>query len=237
MSSPILEAFIQSDTLGKAIFISLTALSIVTWILGVYKVWMIKKLEQGAEHIERVFKQYRRAPINIDIKTLDQQTGWSNPFLSLYSILQQNTMELLKKNRELKAAEATFLSSTDIEQLAGQMDMKIYAERKEFERYLFILSTTFSLAPLLGLLGTVWGISMTFSQLPNSANVLSNNAVLAGLAMALGTTVFGIVVAIPALIFYNYLKSRIENYTVQMNRFSSEILNNVEVQYRAVDVD
>ena len=132
--------------------------------------------------------------------------------------------------------KAVFLSSTDIEQLGSQVDMKIYLEKKKLQKYLFVLSVIFSLAPLLGLLGTVWGISVTFNQMPQSAGALSNEAVLSGLAMALGTTVVGILVAIPALVFYYYLKNRIEDYTDKMDLFSSELLQSIEMQYRAVDV-
>ena len=169
----------------------------------------------------------------------DNQVGVANPFLSLYKVFKNQVIDLLKKNKELSAfapTKAVFLSSTDIEQLGSQVDMTIYLEKKKLEKYLFVLSTIFSLAPLLGLLGTVWGISATFNQLPNSGNALSNEAVLSGLAMALGTTVLGILVAVPALIFYHYLKHRIEDYTDKMDQFSSELLQSIEMQYRAVDV-
>ncbi len=232
-------AFVQSDFLGKLIYLSLIALSMITWILFFYKLWLSKKVESFAEQCEHLFKQNKRSPLNIDLQNRNYQTGVVNPFLSLYQLMQQGAMSLLKKNKELKAhnsSQSTFLSSTDIEQLSSQVEMKIYAEKKFYEKYLFVFSTVFSLAPLLGLLGTVWGISVTLSQLPKAGNALSNDAVLSGLSMALGTTVFGIVVAIPALIFYNYFKSRTEGYTVRMNQFSSDLLHSVEIQYRAVDV-
>ncbi len=195
-------------------------------------------MDAFALHCENLLKQHKRAPLNIDLQNLNRQTALHNPFLSLYTLLQQGALSLLKKNRELKHAQdtPTFLSSTDIEQLSSQIEMKIYAERKLYEKYLFILSTTFSAAPLLGLLGTVWGISLTLKALPNSANALSNGAVLSGLSVALGTTVWGIVVAICALVPYNYIKNRIDDYTVRMNQFSTDLLHGVELQYRAVDV-
>ena len=64
----------------------------------------------------------------------------------------------------------------------------------------------------MGLLGTVWGILVTFSGLQSNGLSSANSSVLSGLSMALGTTVFGLVVAIPALVGYNYLKSIIGDF-------------------------
>ncbi len=240
MAHPILDAYVRSDFFGKIIFLSLLGLSILSWILIFYKVWLARLVERVSENIDQYFKKQKRNPLALDFNRFDSTLEAFNPFLSLYKKVQQGALELLKKNKELartnSGSSAVFLSSTDIEQLAMHVDMTITKERKKLEKYLFILSTIFSLAPLLGLLGTVWGISVTFNQMPQSKNALSNDAVLSGLAMALGTTVFGIVVAIPALIGYNYLKHRFEDYAQQMDHFSSEILLSVEMQYRAVDV-
>ncbi len=239
MLRSISAAYGQSDVFGKLIFICLTLLSIASWVLFFYKIWLSYRLETSAAQAERLFHNNKRTPFLADLDALEHQTGLVNPFSSLYQLLKNSALTLLKKNKELKdnsVASSTFLSSTDIEQLSSQVEMKIYVEKKNFEKYMFILSTTFSLAPLLGLLGTVWGISVTFAQLPNSAQALSNQAVLSGLSMALGTTVYGIVVAIFALLFNNYLKGRMDSYMVRMHQFSSELLHNVEVQYRAVDV-
>jgi len=239
VASPVFDAFARSDFLGKLIFLSLGALSVLSWVIIVYKLWLATIVDRTALHIHQFFKKHARTPLNVDFNHFDNQTGVHNPFLSLYKVLKMQVVDLLKKNKELtgmSGAKAVFLSSTDIEQIGSQVDMTIYIEKKRLEKYLFVLSTIFSLAPLLGLLGTVWGISITFNQLPNSSNALSNDAVLSGLAMALGTTFFGILVAIPALIFYHYLKHRIEDYTDRMDLFSSDILHSVEMQYRVVDV-
>lgn len=239
MASPVFDAFTRSDFLGKVIFLSLGALSILSWVIILYKLWLVKGVEGAAEKVNRVVKKNARAPLNLDLKHFNDQGGVPNPFLALYKVLKIQVLDLLTKNKELLAKrenQAVFLSSTDIEQLGSQVDMVAYTEKKKLEKYLFVLSIIFSLAPLLGLLGTVWGISVTFNQLPHSANALSNEAVLSGLAMALGTTVLGIFVAIPALIFYFYLKHRLEDYADRMDRFSSEMLYKIEMQYRAVDV-
>ena len=105
------------------------------------------------------------------------------------------------------------------------------------EKNLFILSTIATLAPFLGLLGTVWGILVTFSQLHTGGSITSNSAMLGGLATALATTVLGLVIAIPALVAHNYLKNALKNYSSDMETFLYQLLSSIELQYRKVDID
>ena len=66
-------------------------------------------------------------------------------------------------------------------------------------------------------------------------NTNINNEVLNGISMALATTVFGLVVAIPALISYNYLKNKIREFSKDMICFSNLLITNLEIQYRKVE--
>ena len=91
------------------------------------------------------------------------------------------------------------------------------------ERYLNTLGTIASAAPLLGLLGTVIGMIEIFgSQAPTGGN---NPALLAhGISIALYNTAFGLIVAIPALMFYRYFRGRVDDYTVNLEQASDRML-------------
>jgi biopolymer transport protein ExbB len=84
----------------------------------------------------------------------------------------------------------------------------------DLERFLTSLGTIATVAPLLGLLGTVVGMIEIFgSQTPTG----SNPAILAhGISIALYNTAFGLVVAIPAMIFYRFFRTRVDNLAVDM---------------------
>jgi biopolymer transport protein ExbB len=90
------------------------------------------------------------------------------------------------------------------------------------ERYLNTLGTIATAAPLLGLLGTVIGMIEIFaSQAPGT----SNPAQLAqGISIALYNTAFGIMVAIPSLMFYRYFRGRIDEYTIDMEQATERIV-------------
>ena len=87
------------------------------------------------------------------------------------------------------------------------------------ERWLPALATIASAAPLLGLLGTVIGMIEIFgSQSPSNGAVGSGNpAQLAhGISIALYNTAFGLIIAIPALIFWRYFRSRVDEYLLNL---------------------
>ena len=91
------------------------------------------------------------------------------------------------------------------------------------ERYLNALGTIASAAPLLGLMGTVIGMIEIFgSQAPTGA---SNPALLAhGISVALYNTAFGLMVAIPSLMFYRYFRGRVDAFTLDMEQAADRLV-------------
>lgn len=96
------------------------------------------------------------------------------------------------------------------------------------ERRLSALATIAHTAPLLGLLGTVTGMVRCFQTIQLKAGALhpvSPGDLAGGIWEALLTTVFGLMVAIPAFIFYNYLVSRVNNIILELERAAAELVN------------
>ena len=87
----------------------------------------------------------------------------------------------------------------------------------ELERYMAALATIASAAPLLGLLGTVIGMIEIFGSQGTGMTGADNPAQLAqGISIALYNTAFGLIVAIPSLIFWRYFRGRVDAYVLQM---------------------
>ncbi len=96
----------------------------------------------------------------------------------------------------------------------------------ELDRYLITLGTIATISPLLGLLGTVLGIMRVFAAI--SASGLGNPAALAGgISEALTTTVAGLAVAVPAYIMHRYLRGKVDDLVVRMERETLRLLNAV----------
>jgi biopolymer transport protein ExbB len=90
------------------------------------------------------------------------------------------------------------------------------------ERYLNTLGTIASAAPLLGLMGTVIGMIEIFG----SQGPTGNNPVLLahGISIALYNTAFGLMIAIPSLMFYRYFRGRVDGYTVDMEQAADRLV-------------
>lgn len=226
-SNPIIDSYFVSDLFGKIIFFSLFILSILTWVLFIQKFRKLRHSKKISLELATSLKNERHHPLSLE-------PSIASPFTKLYHVVKQHSLEILNKNRYLTKNEQAALSKADIEMLEAHLATEIASQTKLMEKNLFLLSTTVSLAPFLGLLGTVWGILITFSHLQGGGAIHGSSAVLGGLSMALGTTVCGLIVAIPALIFYNYLRSGIAHFSSEMESFSSSLLSSVELQYRMV---
>lgn len=243
-TNPFLDAYTHSDWLGKVIFLGLIALSICSWVILLHKIWLTYRVKKNSAHFYAVFQLQKSNPLGLECENATRQKR-PNPFFDLYSVLKKQTVDILNKNRKFANANnngtstegPSYLSPSDVDLVDTHLLSVIAVQIKQLEKNLFILSTTVSLGPFLGLLGTVWGILTTFSELQTQGvGGTTNQMVLGGLSLALATTVLGLLDAIPALIGYNYLKNEIGSYATEMEGFSTEILSAVELQYRKVDV-
>lgn len=97
------------------------------------------------------------------------------------------------------------------------------------ERYLNALATIASAAPLMGLFGTVVGMIEIFgSQSPTGGATGGNPAQLAhGISIALYNTAFGLIVAIPSLIFWRYFRARVDAYLLTLELASERLLRHL----------
>lgn len=104
------------------------------------------------------------------------------------------------------------------EELRASMENTGRVVAHRMERYLGALATIASAAPLLGLFGTVVGMIEIFgSQSPAGGATGGNPAQLAhGISVALYNTAFGLIVAIPSLIFWRYFRARIDGYLLTL---------------------
>ena len=94
-------------------------------------------------------------------------------------------------------------------------------ELEDLDNRLGFLASTGSVAPLVGLFGTVWGIINSFNAIAaTQSNSLS--AMAPGIAEALFTTAFGLIAAIPAVVAYNMITTQIDRYANRLENFIAE---------------
>jgi biopolymer transport protein ExbB/biopolymer transport protein TolQ len=113
-----------------------------------------------------------------------------------------------------------------VESVARALERQSQREVQTLKKGQGLLATVSSTAPFVGLLGTVMGIVNSFQLMANSGSA-GLATVSAGIAEALITTAFGLLVAIPAVMTYNYFQGWIENISVDIAESSNELLDHV----------
>jgi len=101
-----------------------------------------------------------------------------------------------------------------------------HQEVPRLERHISLLATIAHIAPLLGLLGTVTGMVRAFQMIQEksvSFNPVSPGDLAGGIWEALLTTVAGLIVAIPTIVAYNYMVTRVEEFILEMERSATEV--------------
>ena len=112
------------------------------------------------------------------------------------------------------------------EYIENAMELRGMIEVAKMEKNARILSIIAHIAPLIGLLGTVLGFIRAFGEMRMSSLVeISSTQIGEAMEYALVTTAAGLVVAIPAVLAYNYIVSRIEGITVEIQATAAEVVD------------
>ena len=132
--------------------------------------------------------------------------------------------EALAEVKPLLSDQAT-VTVADINSSERAVERQMLIVLADYKRGLGILGTVGSTAPFVGLLGTTMGIVNAFTGMSAGGASGGLAGISAGIAEALITTAFGLIVAIPAVWFYNYFTTKIENLTIEMTVSSKELID------------
>ncbi|NAW50715.1 MotA/TolQ/ExbB proton channel family protein [Elizabethkingia argentiflava] len=112
-----------------------------------------------------------------------------------------------------------------VSDIVNAMESQGQAEVAHMENRLNLLAAVPSIAPMLGLLGTVIGMILAFFNLSNASESFSPKTLSEGIYTALGQTATGLAVAIPANFFYNLLLTKIDRFILKIQNVSNEFLD------------
>ena len=149
----------------------------------------------------------------VEIKTMIKQNNLDN-----------NKVNILKNSSPLGDLLAVAINKRkdSVEVIKSTLDERAGIIVHNLERYLGVLVTIATVAPLLGLFGTIIGMVELFSSFTSSGHDV---AVFArGISIALYNTAGGIVVAVPAMIAYRFFRSKIDNYLNEMEHYAIQIV-------------
>jgi biopolymer transport protein ExbB/biopolymer transport protein TolQ len=150
---------------------------------------------------------------------LDEAIGISDKFKKSHLAMVVNA-----GLQEFSAHQGSDLSGEVIDASKRALQRAESIKVAEFRRGLSSLATIGSTAPFVGLFGTVFGIIHTFQQMQNAESA-GISAIAGGIAEALFTTAFGLLVAVPAVWMFNYFSSKVDNFVVEMDNSSAELID------------
>ncbi len=198
--------FLQADIIVKLVMIGLLFASVWTWMIIVSFAMKISRIAKKSDRFEQSFS----TADNVD-KFYDDHGKSSLPMAKV----------LTAGIREWRRSTARGPVDRDgtRQRLATAMNATIAHEVDRLADRLNFLATVGSVAPFVGLFGTVWGIMRSFSAIAAEQN--SSLAVVApGIAEALFATAIGLFAAIPAVIAYNRFSHRLNKLEARMGRFA-----------------
>ncbi|MFC1461163.1 MotA/TolQ/ExbB proton channel family protein [Verrucomicrobiota bacterium] len=227
----VVSAFRLSNASGRGIVVILLIGSIFAWSIMVTK---FAQLKAARAESERFLSAYKNAghPLALFLK---RQKYPASPLYALYQATCRNVGQFLKlpaaSTAELfleKEGEGKrILKERDMRSMRNLTDQLLSEQALDLEKHMVILATAATVAPFLGLLGTVWGVMDAFGGFALSSYA-TLSAVAPGVSGALLTTVVGLVVALPSLIGYNILIGRIRRLTLMMEHFVQELMADIE---------
>lgn len=212
----------SSSFLSLFIYLVLIVLSIITWSVIIKKIVDLSIERKRAKHFRQHFLELEGNIVALAQTGILPANSPARLFVSAY--------EELRLWATLDRSHNSIISEREIvPALERTLDRAIELEKERWERGTTILATIASVSPLLGLLGTVWGIYISFQQMAQM-DTASLSTVAPGISEALLTTVAGLLVAIPAVFAHNGILRAVRNIETQLESFSSEIINHFDRQ-------
>ncbi len=210
----LLDLLRQLDLMSALVMILLACMLFICTTLTLFKIMSLKSKQ----------KQFGRAwNIISSVMSLEE-------LLEKSALIQRNFIGTLlvtyladfKSFLRIYNSKNIAITDQDWQVLQAKLYQEVEQEVEKEESYTQILSTCAAIAPLLGLFGTVWGLINSFLTVGEQASN-SLASVGSGIAQALLTTIAGLVVAIPALIAYNYVFAQLKTLETSLVKVSEKM--------------
>jgi biopolymer transport protein TolQ len=222
MNNPFLQSIKDSGPVGLGILIFLFFGSIYSWYMILYKGALFRQTRTMANEFFRRFTGARQGAFNLTPLSLSPE---ANP---AYEVYRRGCDELVLMTSGTKKTGG--ISPGEWDRLAEKMQRAADKQTQFLGKGLIFLATAASTGPLLGILGTVYGVLIAFQGMGRYGSA-SIDAVAPGISEALITTVFGLIVAIPALIAYNMFQHSLKDLIFQFDNFIADFIDRARREY------
>jgi biopolymer transport protein TolQ len=203
--------FIQASFVVKLVMVGLIAASVWVWAIIFEKTMSVRRANRQANGFEDRFWSGG----SLDDLYETEGAKPAHPIAAVFGA----AMGEWRRSARVKGAD---LSRGSVQERVDRaMAITVTREMERLERWMIFLASVGSVAPFVGLFGTVWGIMHSFSAIAAMHN--TNLSVVApGIAEALFATAIGLVAAIPAVLAYNKISSDLARFAARLEAFGTE---------------
>jgi len=220
MNIPIVAMMLRSGWVARIILIMLALFSLISWAIIFNRLFYLRRISSLNKRFRSLFeglksfKQLEKVDTSLHACTLGKLGKVSlNEYKRIISDAQAHSAV---KDWSFYLQNQFYMATERINATAAHLSSKL-------DSGVFLLAIISSIAPFLGLLGTVWGIMNSFFEIGNQGSA-SLPVVAPGIAEALITTIVGLAVAIPATFFYNVFVHRAERIEDEMDEFGDQLM-------------
>lgn len=220
----IFYSFQISDSVGKGIVIFLALASILVWTIMIAKHLELRRAEKADQIFMLAFDRQEN-PLEIFVRGPKHPVS---PMAKVYdaaceAVKREFEAQTRKQNRTISQIDLSKerLTALQIDAIRKVAECAAADQILLLEDQMAMLGSAYTIAPMMGLFGTVWGVMIAFEAM-GKQGMANISAVAPGIASALLTTVVGLVVAIPSAFGSNKLNEKIRFLSIQMENFSEK---------------
>ncbi len=229
----LVNGFLQSSMMGKGIVLVQLAASVVMVAVIIGKIKELSSIGRLARRVSRDVMTGR----DVMEYYLARHPSSHSPIENIYHETCERLFKLLSPDTRTSfsrgvGAQGAALTRNEIELVKSHCEHILDEEELRVEHGMGVIATVVALAPMLGLLGTVWGVLDAFADM-GAAGSATIATMAPAISSALVTTVVGLLIAIPGVCAYNRLNATVRGLIADMEGFADDLVGRVALEFQA----
>ncbi len=237
LANSLMDGYLLSNAIGKGIVLA-QLLGSVVMVAAIIGKW--RELSSFAAATRRFLYAFQTGRDVLDYYLTHRPTAsmgveaiYKETCERLFKVLPPEVRARLVERRSISVGN---LTRREVELVRGSCEHVLDAEMIRVEGGMSIIATVVALSPMLGLLGTVWGVLDAFADMGSAGS--ANLATIApAISSALVTTVVGLLIAIPGVCCHSWLQGKIRDMTSQFEGFADEVMGRIACEFQGKDFD
>jgi biopolymer transport protein TolQ len=217
----LIEVFVRCDPAGQVITAGLAVFSIIAWTIMFQKHYELKRLGSYNRQFESQLRDQK--------SLLDLPESFRDKRVIPYADLFADAVEAYWRAAAIGKEKGVDSTRARLEHAENALQRALSRQILRYEASMIFLATIVTGAPFLGMLGTVWGVMVAFSDVAvqDSATI---KTLAPGVSAALLTTIAGLVVAIPSVFGYNFLLGKSKQLVTELENYASSLADRIELE-------